>query len=336
MDWEFKEIVEAHQLTKAGFEKEVLDGAKPVTLRGFASKWPLIKSQQTSPEALIGYLDTFYSQKPVVTWLAPREEQGRFFYNKDLSGFNFSRKQSHLTECLKAVMSVDKGNVNFPDVYIGASALSEFLPGLKEQNPNPLVPENCDANLWVSTRSLVAPHIDMSDNIAVVVSGRRRFTLFPPEQVVNLYLGPLDFTPAGQPLSLVDIRNPDLERFPRFAEAQKHSQSVVLEPGDAIYIPSTWWHGVEALDDINLLINYWWNSARQAASPYQTLIHALVSIAQLPAAQRKNWQELFNALVFQLERPAMEHLPEEKRGPHRQLSPEMAQRIKAYLKKSLI
>lgn len=105
MDWEFKEIVEAHQLTKAGFEKEVLDGAKPVTLRGFASKWPLIKSQQTSPEALIGYLDTFYSQKPVVTWLAPREEQGRFFYNKDLSGFNFSRKQSHLTECLKAVMT---------------------------------------------------------------------------------------------------------------------------------------------------------------------------------------------------------------------------------------
>ena len=45
-----------------------------------------------------------------------------------------------------------------------------------------------------------------------MVAGRRRFTLFPPEQVANLYIGPLDLTPAGQPVSLVDQAQPDLVR----------------------------------------------------------------------------------------------------------------------------
>ena len=37
---------------------------------------------------------------------------------------------------------------------------------------------------------------------------------FPPEQVANLYVGPLDHSPAGMPMSLVDFAKPDFERFP--------------------------------------------------------------------------------------------------------------------------
>ncbi len=65
--------------------------------------------------------------------------------------------------------------------------------------------------------------------------------LFPPEQAANLYVGPLDMTMAGQPTSMVDLEQPDLARFPRFASAQASAQMVLLEPGDAIYIPAMWW-----------------------------------------------------------------------------------------------
>src|SRR5206468_367295 len=82
----------------------------------------------------------------------------------------------------------------------------------------------------------------------------RRFTLFPPEQLQNLYVGPLDFNPAGQAISLVDHAAPDLERFPRYAEALQHAQVAELEAGDAIFIPSMWWHAVEALAPFNALV----------------------------------------------------------------------------------
>ena len=51
---------------------------------------------------------------------------------------------------------------------------------------------------------VTAIHHDMFSNLAVVVAGGRRFTLFPPGEVANLYLGPFEFTPAGTPASLVD------------------------------------------------------------------------------------------------------------------------------------
>ena len=66
-----------------------------------------------------------------------------------------------------------------------------------------LPPELARPRIWLGNRSEVSAHFDLSDNIACVVAGRRRFTLFPPDQVANLYVGPLDHTMAGQPASMV-------------------------------------------------------------------------------------------------------------------------------------
>ena len=63
-------------------------------------------------------------------------------------------------------------------------------------------------NLWMGSKTNVAAHFDSSDNIACVIHGKRRFTLFPPDQIKNLYIGPLDRTPAGQSISLVDFEKP--------------------------------------------------------------------------------------------------------------------------------
>ena len=64
--------------------------------------------------------------------------------------------------------------------------------------------------------------------------------MFPPAQVANLYVGPIDHSPAGMPTSLVDFAQPDLERFPRFREAWAAAQVAELAPGDAIYLPPLW------------------------------------------------------------------------------------------------
>jgi hypothetical protein len=175
------------------------------------------------------------------------------------------------------------------------------------------------ASIWIGNRSRIAAHYDLPDNIAVVAAGRRRFTLFPPEQVSNLYIGPLDFTPAGQAISLVDFARPDLERFPRFAEAMRHALVAELGPGDAIFIPSMWWHHIEALEPFNTLVNYWWRQSPPFMdTPTSTLMHALLTMRDLPRAQRHAWQELFRHYVFDSDGTEAAHIPP---GARRVLAP---------------
>ena len=61
--------------------------------------------------------------------------------------------------------------------------------------------------------------------------------LFPPDQFRNLYLGPIDNTPAGRAVSMVDFHAPDFNAYPRFREALRHALVAELAPGDAIFIP---------------------------------------------------------------------------------------------------
>jgi hypothetical protein len=143
--------------------------------------------------------------------------------------------------------------------------------------------------------------------------------LFPPEQLANLYIGPLDFTPAGQAISLVDLVNPDLQRFPKFAEAARHAQVAELGPGDALFIPSMWWHHIEALDSFNVLVNYWWRqSPAFMDSPIGALMYAIMTVRDLPKEQRDAWFNLFRHYVFEADDQTAAHIPA---GARRSLSP---------------
>src|SRR3546814_563000 len=127
-----------------------------------------------------------------------------------------------------------------PPSYSGWTTLDTYLPGLGADNDLDVGDRDPLARVWISNRSRIPAHQDLPDNLACVAVGRRRVTLFPPDQLANLYIGPLDFTPAGQAISLVDFAAPDLARFPRFAEALRHAQVAELGPGDAVFIPSMW------------------------------------------------------------------------------------------------
>jgi hypothetical protein len=106
---------------------------------------------------------------------------------------------------------------------------------------------------------------------------------FPPDQVANLYVGPLDHTMAGQPASMAPLKSPDFDRFPRFREALAAARTAELEPGDAIYIPTLWWHHVEALSAFNVLVNYWWEDPSQfAGGAFEAMIHGIMSVSYLP------------------------------------------------------
>ena len=197
-----------------------------------------------------------------------------------------------------------------------------MLPLVAEENRLSLLPD-VRPRIWIGNRIRVAPHYDVKENIACCVAGRRRFTLFPPDQIANLYPGPFELTPAGTPVSMVDMHDPDLSLYPRFAQAWEHSVQAALEPGDAIYIPYCWWHGVESLEPLSILINYWWNEGEPEGigSPYEALLHGLYALRHLPPERRAVWKAMMDYYVFEESGDPVAHLPANTRGMLGQHSP---------------
>ncbi|RZA16839.1 MAG: cupin-like domain-containing protein, partial [Lysobacteraceae bacterium] len=137
---------------------------------------------------------------------------------------------------------------------------------------------------------------------------------------------------GGQVVTTVDFNAPDLARHPRFADAWAAARTAELEPGDAIFIPSLWWHQVEALEDFNVLVNYWWSSvAEWIPTPMHALYHALWTIRDRPQAEKDAWREVFEYYVFGPAQLAREHLPEAARGPLAPIDEAMARRLRAML-----
>jgi len=185
---------------------------------------------------------------------------------------------------------------------------------------------------WIGNRTTALAHHDMSNNVACCLVGRRRFTLFPPEQVENLYPGPLEPTPGGQVVTMADIHAPDFERFPRLREALAVAEVAELEPGDALFYPAMWWHQVDALETFNVMVNYWWNtSPAWVDTPHNTLLHALLSLRDRPEQEKRAWRAMFDYYVFGPADRAGAHLPEAARGNLAPMDETRARRLRAYL-----
>jgi hypothetical protein len=315
----------------AQFHAEIVPLNRPVVLRDLAAKWPAVREGNKSARALRDYLLRFDSGRPIRAMIADAAVQGRFFYRDDMRGFNFERREQPLRDALDGLLGQPDG-APAPATYIESTPMAEHLPGFSLENLLALLPPSVAPRIWIGNAVTAQTHFDLKDNIACVVAGRRRFTLFPPEQLPNLYVGPFDFTLSGPPVSMVSLYDPDFDRYPKFKEALEHAQVAELGPGDALYIPYFWWHHVESLERFNVLVNYWWNPARSlGGSPFDCLLHAVLALRDLPISQRDAWRIVFDHYVFQRSGDPMAHLAPENRGLLGAMTPEHAREIKSIL-----
>ncbi|WP_238475338.1 cupin-like domain-containing protein [Sphingomonas cavernae] len=315
---------------------ELLEAQEPVILKGVVRQWPLVQTGYEGPEAAMDYLLPFYNGRPIAGYTGRPEIKGRYFYNDDVSGLNFEGERVPLDEYLGRIRE-HLHQADPPSFYIGSTDVDGHLPGLRNENElvldDPMFAANPPiVSIWIGNRTIASAHHDMSNNLACCMVGRRRFTLFPPEQIANLYPGPLEPTPGGQVVSMVDFGAPDLDRYPRFREALAAAEVAELEPGDALFYPAMWWHQVEALDAFNVMINYWWNTSPAFMdTPMTTLLHGLLSLRDRPEPEKRAWQALFDYYVFGPAGRAAEHLPEHARGNLAPLDELKARRLRAYL-----
>lgn len=318
---------------------EVLDHVReadgPLVFRGLASDWPLVQKSRLSDGEADSYLRDAYDGAPITAFVTEDNVDGRIFYTEGLAETNFRQIKTDLGWVLDQIR--EHGNdPAAPVVYMGSMGLAYCVPTITAENSLPLPGTDASVRIWIGNQSRVAAHYDVPENIACVCAGTRRFTLFPPDQLANLYIGPIDFTPAGQSISLVDFDEPDFDRYPQFAEALEHAQASELTPGDAIYIPSMWWHHVAGLDNLNILINHWWRTSPDyLGAPQDALQHAILSIRDLPREQRDAWRGIFDHYVFGSDESTAEHIPTERRGVLGELDEAAARKLRAALRNKL-
>jgi len=293
------------------FREQVAAAGQPVILRGLGAGWPVAQAAAQSNAALRAYLSAFAQDaraaaRKAMLFLGDPAIAGRYYYGDGPDGFNFQKIETDIAQALDQILA-RAADPALGSAYLGALLATAYLPDFSAANHPPQVPANTPARLWIGTPSKAAAHYDAFDNLAVVVAGKRRFTLFPPEAISDLYVGPIDHTMAGQPVSFAtsDPALPDWHapehaaRYPRFAKWRDKALVVDLEPGDALYLPKLWWHQVEGLAPFNLMVNYWWDAHAQGPdSSMLAMLLATISLAERPAPERAAFRAFFEHYVF--------------------------------------
>lgn len=330
-------IAEYEGVDRERFEREIAPTGEPAVFRGLTAGWPIARAAQAGDETLADFLRAAAADDPFEAWFGAPEIEGRFGYTPDFTGFNHERKLATIDQLLDLLLR-QRGQGRPYSMYAGGIPIRKHLPGLLAGIPVPLLDMGKATliSLWLGNRTRTAAHWDLPRNLACVVAGRRRFTLFPTEQIANLYVGPLDFTLAGQPISLVDLDSPDLECFPRFAHALEAARTAELGPGDAVYIPSLWWHAVASLDELGAMINFWWSDSEPPLlTPLNALYHAVITTKNLPPNERAAWRVMFDHYVFEDNGDPAAHLPKPARGILGRRTPELVARVKKLLVSAL-
>ena len=313
---EMPPVREWKRVDRKRFEEEIVPLNRPAIIRGLVNHWPVVAAARESPQALAEFVRRFSKEQPISVFQGDPGIRGRFFYDDAGKGFNFKHESMTVGALLDRLLK-GMAELQAPALYAGAVAVKELQPEFEASHSigilDPLVPQR--AQLWIGNRTRAAAHFDEAANLICVIGGRRRYTLFAPEQIRNLYFGPLDRTPAGVPISMVDFARPDYQRFPRFRTALEYAEVAELGPGDALYMPTHWVHQGESLDSFGLMLNFWWQvSPMQVLSPYFTLMHSLITIRGLSPGERAAWRTVFDVYAFNPDIDPAKYLPEAALG----------------------
>jgi hypothetical protein len=317
------------ELTSERFQQEIVPACRPVVIRGLITGWPVVHAARVSPRALRDHLAEFDSGGRIETFFGDPSIAGKYYYTPGLQGFNFERRTMKLLDAVEAILeAVERAGAR--SVYLGSVPAAQYLPGFAARNPMPL---SCPVapRIWLGTASNVSSHYDTFDNLACVIAGRRRFTLYAPELIGKLYVGPIDNTLAGAPVSLAaSAPEGGAREFPLFEEIRDQARVAELEPGDALYLPKLWWHQVESIAPFNGLVNYWWDACSVGPDlPYASLLLAMITIAERPPSERQAWKAFFDHYVFRSNGHPLAHLPAPLHGLLGPLKPDNYGKIRA-------
>lgn len=200
-------------------------------------------------------------------------------YSKEISEYGLDYIQKHYAEQNVSVLNKVEHNKKYNQVinhhedvylndfikhiksgetelYLERADIYTICPGLQPKLPiQDLYNFGIESatNCWIGPKGTkVDMHFDADDNFFIQADGRKEVNLISPQDTKYCYMISRSFYDA---YSEVDSYNPDLNKYPEFANATIYN--AVLFPGDMLFIPSGWWHHIESLN-VSVTYNIWW------------------------------------------------------------------------------
>ena len=233
------------------FVREHLAVSRPVILTGELSGWGAIGKWSLEKLQRFGDRDVQVEQYPsgnrsdafnYVTM--PLKE-----YLRIVRDDPEQRKQFYLAErAVESILSETDGT-------------SEEAPKLQDLQPLSFLSDDEEVRrmvfVGVDTFSTAHYHRSKSQAVLCQVQGRKRLRMIPPSSLKNMYLLPWFSMRGNHSRIRFDGGVPDSVEYPKLAKAEMIE--VVLEPGEALFIPDHWMHIVEGIEE-NISITYFWDS----------------------------------------------------------------------------
>ncbi len=267
--------VDVANMTRERFRSEYLARARPVVIVDGAAAW---KARRWTFEHL---KQVGGDQQVVITHsLVPV-----FHQDAERLGMSFA-------EAVDTIVSRRDGTY----YYLVQQSLAAVLSELLQDIPRPELLDDDTTialtNLWFGSDGCITPlHHDRADNFLVQILGTKRVTLFSPEETARLYPD----EGGARHVSRVNVFDPDLGRFPLYAEAVGRGLVAALNPGDMLFIPKRWWHAVETVST-SVSVNSWWRTAEDTAFEARALAAATCCGAELVTTDAEGAKAFYGAL----------------------------------------
>lgn len=196
-----------------------------------------------------------------------------------------------------AIKRMQQGKPRHIKYYIARQSIKEYFPSLLPEMPGVPwchIPDSHDVNLWLGEEgNKTAIHFDSVDNFLIQVQGEKKVFLFHPKEEClrenTLFSGGrLNFCQYN----FIDCNHRADNSNPNIIE----SYSVLLKPGNCLYIPPRWWHQVNTVSD-SISVNYFFLRHKKHVDCKQAvLVFQAVSLHQ--AQYPREIHQLMNNCVF--------------------------------------
>jgi hypothetical protein len=224
----------------ASVQAALAQPGRPCVLRGLAAHWPAVREWR---------FDTLAGAAPrlPVQLVAGNRERGA------------TRFVAGTLDAYLRTLAQPPAADHVP-LYLKEFDLLGALPQLRQDlRPHELWPRQgiVSSSVWVGpARARTGLHHDWLDNLAVLVTGSKRFYLAPPGSVEA----------AGAVSAKHDrwalLATEGVDELAARLRGRHTLHCVDLAPGDVLYVPRGWWHEVVNLQASTLLSGFFGSSAR--------------------------------------------------------------------------
>ncbi|TGV03919.1 cupin-like domain-containing protein [Flavivirga rizhaonensis] len=230
-------IEEITSIDAVSFKKEYFKKKKPVIIKGIAKEWEAVKRWD---------LDFF---------LRLKDDKDIYLLSDNFIQDDNRYRKASFKEYIMQLKEAESNNKDFKD-YLTTLDIFKYYPELKNDINFPFFGKHTKVNditAWIGPSGTISGfHADTANNLYAQIRGKKMFIISSTKFNKTMY--PSSKHIYGAVASEVDINNFDEDKFPKFLN--NDFKSVILEPGDILFVPQNWWHYVQALDSSISISNF--------------------------------------------------------------------------------